>query len=276
MKVLLTGSTGFIGSHLLASLRAQGTPVEVLQRGDGQSQIDAKISSFRPDVVIHLATLFEAEHKTESIPAMIASNITFGTQIVDSMVRYGVNNLIHAGTLWQYFNDERGVGSCLYAATKNAFEDILKFYVSANSSLKVIHLMISDSYGPNDHRPKLLPKLLQIAGTDQKLMMSPGLQKIDWTYISDLISAFETAAKRLVMGQETEKIAHYSISTGIAISLQETVLLCEQVTGKKINIEFGAKPYRAREVMKPSRIDKTLPGWKAKVGLLEGLKECVK
>jgi nucleoside-diphosphate-sugar epimerase len=274
MRALLTGATGFVGQNLSRHLLEKGWQLQNITRTDAPADIDRKMQEFKPDMVIHLATLFIAEHKAEEIPALIQSNVTFGTQVVDSMIRHGVKNFINTGTLWQYFGGEREVASSLYAATKSAFESILKFYVSAHG-LKALTLMLSDTYGPKDPRAKLLPKLLSMAGTEQRLQMSPGEQKIDWTFITDIVEAFEIAAQRLHSGTEKQSFAKYTVTSGELLSLKETVALCEKVLGKKINIEFGARPYRQREIMEPSRLDPQLPGWSPKYNLKKGLEACL-
>lgn len=273
MRALLTGSTGFVGQNLMRHLRQQGWAVETIGRQDTPADMDSKMSQFKPDVVIHLATLFIAEHKPTDIANLMQSNLTFGAQVVDSMVRHGVLNLINTGTLWQYYEGDRLTPSSLYSATKSAFEDVLRFF-SSSYGLNVTNLMLSDTYGPKDPRGKLLSKLITMAGTSESLQLSPGDQKIEWTFIEDIVSGFEHAAKRLVAKQESQKFVHYTVTSGETVSLKDTVRICEEVLGKKINIEFGAKPYRKREIMAPSKLDPVLPGWSAKVSLRQGIEVC--
>jgi len=273
MRALLTGATGFVGQNLVRHLRQQGWEVETIGRQDSPADMDSKMSQFKPDLVIHLATLFIAEHKPTDIPNLIQSNMTFGTQVVDSMVRNGVLNFINTGTLWQYYEGDRFTPSSLYSATKSAFEDVLRFF-SSSSGLRVINLMLSDTYGPKDPRGKLLSKLISMAGTSESLQLSPGEQMIDWTFIEDIVKGFEVAAKRLVGKQESSKFVHYTLTSGEAVSLKDTVKICESVLGKKINVEFGAKPYRKREIMAPSKLDPVLPGWSAQVTLRQGVEVC--
>jgi len=68
MKALLTGATGFVGQNLLKDFRQQGWDLETIGRQDSPAEMDSKMSQFKPDVVIHLATLFIAEHKPADIP----------------------------------------------------------------------------------------------------------------------------------------------------------------------------------------------------------------
>ncbi len=273
MRALLTGATGFVGQNLKTYLQDRGWQLGTIGRKDSSKDMDEKMQSFKPDVVIHLATLFKAEHQTEDIPDLIQSNITFGTQVLESMVRHNILNFINTGTLWQYYEGQKDVPSCLYAATKTAFESILRFYSSANQ-MKVINLMLADTYGPKDPRKKLLPKLLSIAGTEKKLQLSEGQQVIAWTFIGDVVEAFEVAAQRLILDQEAKRFVSYTVTSTEELSLRESVRLCEQVLGKKIWVDFGTKPYRKREVMGPERLDPQLPGWTAKVSLAQGIEAC--
>lgn len=275
MRALLTGATGFVGQNLKKYLLKKGWVLESVGRTDSSADLDRKMRDLKPDVVIHLATLFIAEHKTEDIPGLIQSNITFGVQVVDSMVRHGVLNLLNTGTLWQYFDGQRDNPSCLYAATKTAFTDILKFYCSANQ-LRVLNLMLSDTFGANDPRLKLLPKLLSIAGTAERLPLSPGDQIVEWTYISDIVEAFEVAAHRLVANKDSKSFVSYTATSGEGHSLKETVSLCEKVTGKKLLVDFGVKPYRKREIMKPSKLDPQLPEWSPKISFEKGIEACIR
>lgn len=292
MRALLTGGTGFVGQNLKRHLLARGWAVENISRTptssatvppgkvsppdhtNSRAAIDLVMKSFQPDVVIHLATLFIAEHKSTDIPTLIESNITFGTQVVDSMAQHRVLNLVNAGTLWQYYEGHRETPACLYAATKTAFESILRFYSSAHD-LRVLNLMLSDTYGPKDPRQKLLPKLISLAGTSEKIQLSAGEQTVAWTYISDVVEAFEIAARDLVTGQQDHphQFLHYSAISNEILSLRQSINLCEQVLDQKICAEFGAKPYRRREIMKPMPLDPQLPGWSAKVSFVQGLKE---
>lgn len=273
MRALLTGATGFVGQNLIKHFRQLGWEVETIGRQDSPTDMDSKMSQFKPDVVIHLATLFIAEHKPTDIPNLIQSNLTFGTQVVDAMVRHGVLNLINTGTLWQYYEGDRFTPSSLYSATKSAFEDILRFYCSSYG-LHVTNLMLSDTYGPKDTRGKILSKLISMAGTSDSLQLSPGEQMIEWTFIDDIVRGFEVAARRLFSRQEPKNFVHYTLTSGESVSLKNTVKICENVLGKKINVEFGAKPYRKREIMTPSKLDPALPGWSAQVTLRQGVEVC--
>lgn len=225
----------------------------------------------QPEAVFHLAALFIAEHKFKDIPALCMSNIQFGTELTDAMIQVDCRNLVLAGTAWQNFNGKKGVASSLYAATKEAFEAILRFYADAHG-LRATTLKIFDTYGLGDPRKKLLSVMRQAADTGEILKMSPGDQEIDLLNIEDVVSAFIQAAQAQ-QNRTPSDVQEFYLRSGEIYTLKELASLFSKVLGKPINVDWGARPYRAREVMKTWKSGETLPGWKAKIKLAAGLKE---
>ncbi len=291
---LVTGATGFVGSHLVHRLIKDGWETHIITRSSSNltqledvaskvivHQHDGTTNSMinivkeaEPGIVFHLASLFLAQHTSEDIKKLVQSNILFGTQLVEAMTLQGVTKLINTGTSWQHFQNEPYNPVCLYAATKQAFEDMLKFYVEA-SKLKVITLKLFDTYGPDDPRPKLFTLLRKVADEQTELAMSPGEQLIDLVYIDDVIDGYLQAARRL-MDNKVSSMEEYAVSSGNPISLKELVAVYGQTIGKQLPIKWGERPYRTREVIVPWNKGRRLPGWKPEVGLVEGLRRMEK
>jgi nucleoside-diphosphate-sugar epimerase len=289
--VLITGATGFVGSHLAKRLVNEDWETHIIVRR--QSGLDNIMSlkekltvhiydettdnvlgilnKARPKIVFHLASLFLAEHQSKEIEQLIKSNLLFGTQLVEAMVKNKVYKLINAGTSWQHYDNEDYNPVNLYAATKQAFEAILKYYIEA-TSLKVITLKLFDTYGPNDPRPKLFNLLKRVAEEQKPLAMSPGEQLIDLVYIDDVVDAFVMAAERL-LNDKMEHYEDYAVSSGSPVKLRDLVKIYEEVIGGKLPIEWGGRPYRGREVMVPWNKGRLLPGWSVKIGLEEGIRK---
>lgn len=287
---LVTGATGFVGSHLAKRLINEGWDTHIIVRQQSKldiiSEIKGKLtihiydgttegmldilSKSNPMVVFHLASLFLVQHQSNDIESLINSNILFGAQLVEAMVKKEIYNLVNTGTSWQHHNNADYHPVNLYAATKQAFEAILKFYLET-TPLRAITLKLFDTYGHNDPRPKLFNLLKKVAEENKPLAMSPGEQLIDIVYIDDVVDAFIIAAERL-LNEKTKHYENFAVSSGSPITLKELVKIYEDVIGKKLPIEWGERPYRAREVMVPWNRGKRLDGWKAKVNLKEGIK----
>lgn len=289
-KVLLTGATGYIGAHLCEAFCKMGWDVHVLVRKnpgneqvrritngvtahdfDGDlEQLFQIMSHVMPDAVFHLASIAAIEHQPSDLEPLVSSNILLGLQLLEAMHHTGVSCFINTGTFWQYYGAEAYNPVNLYAATKQAFQDILCYYVEA----RLIHattLILFDVYGPGDQRGKLFKQLDDAYQEKQTLRMSPGNQELDFVYIDDVAQAYIWAAQLLWSNDPVSVGQQYAVSSNRPISLRSAVDTYLRVTGRKINLEWGERPYRFRQVMKLWKGPR-LPGWKPTVDLEEGIR----
>ena len=281
---LVTGATGFVGQHLVRHLQRAGWQVDVIVRSTSDTtalkdqpepvsfyeydnSMDSVLSILaesKPDVVFHLASLVLSEHQPDDITPLIQSNLLFGVQLVEAMTQVGVTSLINTGTFWQHYEGRAYSPVNLYAATKQAFEDLLQYYIEAQT-LRVITLKLYDTYGPDDPRPKLINLLRRLASDGQALAMSPGEQQIDLTHVDDVSRAFLVAADRFIQGVASGH-ERYAISSGQPLELRAVVDKIQRILGRKLPIEWGERPYRTREVMQTWR-GSSLPGWEPMISL---------
>jgi nucleoside-diphosphate-sugar epimerase len=287
---LVTGATGFIGGHLVSRLVREGWQVHVVTRKGTNLPATAEFSQVtththdgttegmirlvgeaKPLVIFHLASLFLSQHEAKDVAPLVLSNVLFGSQLLEGMRVNGVSQIVNTGTSWQHYNHEEYNPVCLYAATKQAFEDILTYY-TATTPIKAITLKLFDTYGPNDVRQKLFFLLENTARTGTPLEMSAGEQMIDLVHVTDVVQSYLIAAQRLMAGGNHGH-QKYGVSSGEPMLLKEIVELYGRVIGRKLNIEWGARKYRVREVMVTCNTLPILPGWLPKIRLENGIKE---
>ncbi len=294
MKVLLTGATGFIGKALSAKLLTSGHSLIALVRHstDDSFLIEHHIKVFvdngtvdsladllqteKVEGIIHLASLYLKDHSTGDIPALLESNIVFPARLLEAAkLSTTVKWSINTGTFFQHYQQANYSPVNLYAATKQAFEDLLIFY-QETTPIKFVTLKINDTFGPNDTRVKILNLWKRYSENNEVLQMSAGEQLIDMIYIDDVVDGFELMINHLA----TKPISFlpercYALSASERVSLRELAQIYEEVSGLPLNIEWGAMPYRPREVMVPWSGGVRPPQWTPKVTLREGIAKLI-
>ena len=292
-KIIITGATGYIGSNLVRRLVKEEYKVFLIVRENSDLSIiddildevnilryngkmKELISLFKEieqiDLVIHLASLFIVQHNQEQIDELIDSNIKFGTQILEAMVHSKCSRIINTGSYWQHYNNEDYNPVCLYAATKEAFEKIIQYYYEVEK-INCITLELFDTYGETDPRRKITSLLKECAEKNIHLDMSPGEQVINLVYIDDVVEAY---LKAIDMIDKEKRINNkYSVCNTEEVTLKELVGIYEKIYNKELNINFGGRPYREREVMRPWNKGKILDGWYTKLKLEERISESI-
>ena len=289
MKILITGATGFIGRRLTKQLIDEGHYVFINIHSETMSQIDSRVFSYRLnetnidadteflkregfDGIIHLASLYLTVHKPSDVLQLIDSNVRFGSYLLECAANAKIPWFINTGTFWQNYENAQYSPVNLYAATKQAFESIAKYYIETDR-IKFCTLRLCDSYGPDDTRPKIFNLWNRIALSGETFDMSPGNQLVDTVYIDDIVNAF----KKLTMHMQKKNFqmlngSVYAVKADKRYTLKELAGIFENVTDKKLNINWGTKPYREREIMIPWEDGITVPGWKPEITIQTGIK----
>jgi nucleoside-diphosphate-sugar epimerase len=188
MNILLSGATGFIGRNLLERMSHRflcigRTPLPVLYPRVGwasfkDENLEEKIEAFRPDVAIHLA----ARYQGGTLEEYLQANVEFGARFAEVAERAKVSRFIHTQSYMQF-----APAPSFYAASKNAFAEILKAYRFPSVEAVILH----DTFGPHDLRPKLIPTLLKHKTSGKSFhLQNPG-KVINLTHIYDIVRGFE-------------------------------------------------------------------------------------
>lgn len=291
MTVLLTGATGFIGRHLYQTLIKKGFKVVVLARvisdvsfidksnvlliDQSFEKLSNEFTEHNFDGVIHLASLYINHHDPKDIDNLFQSNILLGTKLLELSKIHNVSWFLNTGSLFQHFNNEIYNPVNLYAATKQAFESVAKYYYET-CSLRFATLKFNDTYGPNDTRNKIFNVWMKNANSGEVLPMSSGNQIMDIIFIDDVINGFVTLIDLLKNDNHGKyKGGSFSLISEERMSLKKLAKIFEEVYGKSLNIDWGALSYREREVMRPATLIKPLRKWTQKVYFREGIKKII-
>lgn len=289
MKALVTGATGYIGSQLVSRLVTDGWEVSIVVRPESDLSTlhavsheievifyDGTFATYAAqvngpfDAIFHLATCYIARHKSEDIGQLVASNVTFGTHVLEAAITSSSQpvSFVSTSSASQYSGTAYAPTS-LYAATKQAFEDIVTYY-SRSHGVSAQTLRLPDTYGPNDNRKKILNLIAEHTGNPMPLDMSGGEQELDVLHVHDVIEGLLIAAQRAQQNESIHEV--HALSSLNPLPLRSIVERFERATGKSCAVRWGAVPYRDQEIMKIIIPNDVLPGWMPKISLDDGLK----
>ena len=283
MNIILTGATGYVGKNLISAFinftdhnlyaitrSTSDLPKEVVILKD-DSKLEENIFLAKPDIVIHLASYLTSKSEIEDIDKLISSNITFGTRLLNALKNTNLKHFINIGSFSEYhFNDGVLNPTYLYSATKSGFRSILKYY-SEVYEFKVVHVIPYSIYGGVDRQKKIMDILFEALDAKESVKMSDGFQNLDFIHINDVVDFFIQLTNIIsVVGNE-----EFYLGTGKAYNLRQVAFMIEQITGKKINADWGAYPPRDRDTYFACAAIgklKQILNWEPKITIEAGLK----
>jgi len=291
MKVLVTGGSGFIGSHVVDKLRDKGFEVRVFDmvvptfRKDVEfyhgSLLDTeaiRMAMNGVDAVFHLAAIadvkdvYEDPHYAESI------NVRGTINVLEAARKSKLKRVIYGSTTWvysevteQYVDEQTPLRppAHLYAATKIASEYYCQSY-SKLYNVPVTILRYGIPYGPRARDGAVVPIFVQKALRGEPLTIAgDGSQFRKFVYVKDLaegnVLALKTVAQNKIYNLDgTEKVTIKQIA--------ETV---QKIIGN-VKIEYvPARPgdFSGKEVS--SQLAKNELGWEPKVSFEEGVRRYI-
>jgi CDP-paratose synthetase len=285
--ILLTGATGFLGSHLLESLISNDYNVIILKRSFSDIrrikhlisktkaydvdllQIESAFRENKIDCIIHTSCKYG--RNGESIKQIVESNLIFGLEVLELALKYNTRTFVNTDSFLP-----REINA--YSLSKNQFLDWLKH---SSNSIQVINLKLEHIYGPGDDTSKFVAWLFsQLLEGVHEINLTSGEQKRDFIYITDVVSAY-----LIVIGRRKilNKFCEFQVGTGTSIEIKSLVLKLKNTYNRikgvnKTKLNFGKIPYREGEIMNfvVNNYDLKQLGWNAETNLDNGLEKTLK
>ena len=298
MKVLVTGGAGFIGSHLVRQLMAEGIEVtaldnlstglrENLPEGAAFVEMDVNNEAFESvvavegfDAIVHLAgqTMVDVSIRDPLLDA--EQNIMGTVRVLEAARKNGVKRVIFASTAASYgdvlesdlpVRESKELSPLsFYGLSKVTVENYLELYHSIYD-LDYVVLRFANVYGERQGDGgeggviSIFAK--RIAQNQGITIFGDGEQTRDFVYAGDIATGISAALR-------TEQAnTAYNLSTQTETSLRELVNILSNIAGQRIIPKYG--PERAGDIYKSmlsnARAKRGL-GWKPVVSLEEGLR----
>lgn len=293
-RVLVTGATGFIGSHLTRRLVREGADVHISVRSEAnlwrleqvrdsvfmhavdlrdQMAVETTCRAIQPEIVYHLAA-YGVSYGEQEITQALDVNVRGTVNLVRALINTSAT-LIHTGTWAEYGaktqpmaeNDvlePRGA----YGSTKAAATVVARA-MARDCGLPTIVLRPFSVYGPAEGADKFVPYVILSLLSGEVPQLTSCRQIRNYIYIDDVIEAYLAASAVATADPQTVNIA-----CADSVSLTELVNSISSVCGRG-PVAFGSLPHRQDEIWEVHAdvsMAKRLLGWEAQTPLLEGLR----
>jgi nucleoside-diphosphate-sugar epimerase len=263
-KILITGATGFIGKNLLLHfLEKKYFIVAVLKKTkknikfsrennknkkfksllfSNTYELKKKLSNYKIDYVIHAATYYVKKHKFSDIGKIIKSNILFSTIMLDLLCNKRIKKIINFGTVWQHYNNEKERAYNLYASSKQAFNNIFNYYKKQFPEIKFYNLLISDTFGKDDKRKKLIPMILKNYNKKIKTNIPKNLS-INFVNIKYILKIIENIISKNI------KPDTYVIKDKVSLKIFNLINYLNKKLKKKIIVNWSENKFTNEKII---------------------------
>lgn len=264
MKLLLTGATGFLGSHVLRALIDAGHTVTItLRKSSALSRISDLEGSFemvdsedmagafsRPqDAVIHCATSY-GRGKT-SVEEVIQSNLLFPSRVLNAAAEGHCPCFINTDSFFckqlpARLLENRGLYSPYYTVSKDQFRQWGQLYAQ-QGKINFINLRLEHVYGENDRLDKFIPWVeSKLKENAPYLDLTAGEQIRDFVNVKDVAQVYAKVIKEL---DRYSGYHSFDVGTGKGTTVKQFVTKLKDEMGSQTELRFGVIPTSAEEIM---------------------------
>lgn len=301
-RVLITGGSGFIGSHLVHRLLADGAEVAVTVRygnvmknerlrdcWDDLRMIEADlrnrgalalIGEFAPEVIFHLAAYNHVGQSFVQVEECFDVNAKGTANLIDTCGR-SVEKFIYMSTseVYGYQTEVPFLESMSpqpispYAITKYAGELYCHMKQRIGGDRSVVILRPFNTFGPYQSAKAVIPELIVNCLRGGPIKTTKGEQTREFNYVSNVVDALVMAAE-----YDGEIEGPVNIAAGEEVPIRDLVKKIAELTGTSAEIQIGALPYRPTEIWRmyaDSTRAREILGWEPRVSLEEGLKRTI-
>ena len=285
-RVLVTGASGFLGTHLCRRLRALGAEVHAVSRSApvgprevmswncvdlaDEAAARAVLGRIRPEVLFHLSGYVVGAPDLSNVLPTFRNDLMTAVNVLTFATEMRVARIVLAGSLEEPDGDQPPASP--YAAAKCAVRIYSRLFHSLYGT-PVATVRVFMTYGPGPQRPnKLLPYTIVSLLRGEAPKLSSGQRGVDWIYIDDVIGGLLAAGR--APGIEG---GCFDLGSGELIPIRTIVQLLCQIIGTDVQPQFGAIPDRPNERIRVASLAESAAKlmWRPQTALEDGLRRTV-
>ena len=252
-RILITGSTGFIGSHIVNLLLKKNIYIyDILREKNKNSkyikklkknknyfpifykkfqELEEKLKKIKINTVINCATYYSTQNDIKTIEKLIQTNIIFCSVILETLKKK-IKRFINFGSMMEYSGGNYFSPKNFYAITKFSFQTIEQFYKKYNPKIKFYDLKLYETYGDNDKREKIIPTIIKMYLQNKNMKIISKNLIMNFVHIESLMLAIEMIISNKI--QEGE----YCIKNKKFTKIKKIIDSLNNKLKKKIKVKY--------------------------------------
>ena len=241
MKVLITGGSGFIGSHSAFVAKSRGIHVETIDlSGEPDYKVDiskidwASFNLSEFDAVIHLAALISVPESFEIPENYFEVNVNSTERLFSACVEQGVKRVIFASSAAVYGSSpkktkiigQEAPPESPYAETKLAGEKLASHYSTRNTNFTVFRFfnVYGGDQSSDSQYASVIPKFIHLVCNNEPITIEgDGLQTRDFIHVSDVVKTLISACS--IIPESPFEIINLGTGKGTSISEFASLLM---------------------------------------------------
>ena len=281
-KILITGSTGFIGSNIVNLLLKKNVYIYDILRNKNKKnkkiidlnknknylpifykkfdELEKKLKKVKIDTVINCATYYTSKNDIKNIENLIRTNIIFCSIILE-ILKNKIKKFINFGSMMEYSQGNYFSPKNFYAVTKYSFQKIEEFYKLNYKNIKFYDLKLYETYGNNDERNKIIPTIIKNYAQNKDIKIVSKNLKMNFVHIESLMKVIHMIIFNKI------KEGEYCVKNNKFIKIKKLINLLNTKLKKKIRIKYLSSKifYNANNKLKK------FPYWNDKKNLIDFL-----
>lgn len=298
-RVLITGASGFLGSHIVERMIKQNADLSIIVRessdlwridkfikdlnifnGDLRNypRLSEFIRKIKPDIIFHMAA-YGVDSRQNNIFDAINTNFIGTVNLLSAIGKAGCQKFINTGTSMQYGNKKGKIDESMgyspnniYGSTKAA-ATIMAHQLSCDMDIDIATIIPFGVFGEKEGSHKFFPHVILSILKNKEVALTSCEQYRDYCYVENIIDGFLMAAEAQQVKNEI-----YNIGNGITKSLRYYVDLISKGINGDVKINYGIVEHRKNDLWNPlPNVDKIINtlGWQPRTPIEEGIKKTV-
>ncbi len=293
MRVLVTGGSGFIGSHVVDKLRLHGHEPVIYDRRYSPWHAPGEVETLIGEVtdsaaleqalagcgaVAHLAAVADVNDVFAEPELAEHINCRGTAAVLEACRRSGVGRIIYASTIWVYSDTESPTvdettllppPGHLYTSTKLAGELYCRSYQELYGVDYTV-LRFGIPYGPRAREAAVIPAFVNKAFAGQPLTISgDGMQSRRFVYVEDLAEGVVAGLQPIASGR------FYNLVSDEDVTIRQIAELVQEIVGNTEIVYMPARPGDLGTKLVSGARARDGLGWTAVTPFAEGVKRCV-